>query len=289
MTAVFKIVWLGVCSLSLYLNSIITSNIDGGYIYFFSSVLVSVATFIVPISLITLIELLDHKNFLKVRKTFLRGLYNWTLYFCASFFFLKINSDVVVFLGTHFNFTPLIDLTKANWHGLELLLFVFIVDFLYYIFHRLQHTIPFLWRFHEFHHAIEELNASNSAMHWSEEFWKMFFVTAPLALLVIGSTNQYLGLSGFLAFWGFYIHTDARSVALPYFLRFIIADNVYHHAHHGLAKKYHNKNFAAFFPFWDIIFRTSIMENDLKLPKVGVPGKSLPCYLGMIKLKVEKK
>jgi sterol desaturase/sphingolipid hydroxylase (fatty acid hydroxylase superfamily) len=246
------------------------------------------ATFLIPTTLITIIELIDHRNFPKVKRSFIRGSYNWLVYFSATFFILKFSTVLSGAIHERANIDPIIDLSQTNWYGLELFVALFVFDFFYYWFHRLQHTIPFLWQFHEFHHAIEDLNAANSAHHWSEEFWRIFFVSIPMSLLVMGSTNQYLLISGFIAFWGIYIHTDARSVAMPYIARFVVADNVYHHAHHGLEEKYHNKNYAAFFPFWDILFRSVIIEDEQDLPNVGVQGKSLPGYLGMLKLKVER-
>ena len=38
----------------------------------------------------------------------------------------------------------------------------FLGNFIYYWFHRAQHVVPVLWRFHKIHHSIRELSAVNS-------------------------------------------------------------------------------------------------------------------------------
>jgi len=72
------------------------------------------------------------------------------------------NSENVFAIAAGFGVVPIIPVLAA--------------DFLYYWVHRLQHTVPFLWRFHQVHHATEELNAANSAHHLSEEIFKIPFI-----------------------------------------------------------------------------------------------------------------
>jgi sterol desaturase/sphingolipid hydroxylase (fatty acid hydroxylase superfamily) len=48
------------------------------------------------------------------------------------------------------------------------LLAAFVSDLFYYWFHRAQHALGLLWRFHAVHHSIEELNCFNEWHHVSE-------------------------------------------------------------------------------------------------------------------------
>jgi sterol desaturase/sphingolipid hydroxylase (fatty acid hydroxylase superfamily) len=111
--------------------------------------------------------------------------------------------------------TPLL-VVHGNAHrtGVAIaLIFVsmFVFDFFYYWFHRMQHSIPALWRLHAVHHSIRELNAVMSFHHPLEALLRIIPVTLPLALLVRFDDMPVIPIvSAFVGCWGQFIHTDTR-------------------------------------------------------------------------------
>jgi sterol desaturase/sphingolipid hydroxylase (fatty acid hydroxylase superfamily) len=83
-------------------------------------------------------------------------------------------------------------LVKIAGYTLLPMLGLFLYDVGYYWFHRLQHTVPLLWRYHAVHHSIGELNAFNAYHHVSEYVWRIPLLTIPMSLLFSVSEPQVL-------------------------------------------------------------------------------------------------
>lgn len=57
-------------------------------------------------------------------------------------------------------------------------------DFLYYWFHRLQHSSKWLWAEHELHHSDEHMSVTTSLRHhWLEPVLQPIFVVTPVLLI----------------------------------------------------------------------------------------------------------
>ncbi|RKT99127.1 sterol desaturase family protein [Burkholderia sp. Nafp2/4-1b] len=148
-------------------------------------------------------------------------------------------------------------------------------DFFYYWFHRLQHTSSFLWRFHEVHHAIRDMNAINSAHHWTEEIFRIPFIVVPMTLLINWNTGYVPAIiAAIMGAQGIYEHSATR-INLGWF-RYIIPDNRFHRMHHSIHKSDWNRNFGSGSAIWDIIFRTARFPRRNEWPEVGVPGVAEP-------------
>jgi sterol desaturase/sphingolipid hydroxylase (fatty acid hydroxylase superfamily) len=135
---------------------------------------------------------------------------------------------------------------------------MFVFDFFYYWFHRMQHTVPVLWRFHAVHHSIKNLNASMCFHHPLEDMLRILPITLPLTFLVSFVDAPVIPfVSAFISCWGVFIHTDTRVNLGP--ARVIFGDNEYHRVHHSERADHHNKNYAAYFSVWDRLFGTQHM------------------------------
>ena len=147
----------------------------------------------------------------------------------------------------------------------QLFMSMLIADFMLYWLHRLSHTFPLLWRFHVIHH-------SSKVVDWlsSERFHivnSLFQTTIPLAiLLLLGFSPRVLAWLTFLMWLGSILeHCNLSWSFGP--LRYVIVNPVYHRWHHTYPNEGGNKNFAAFFPFLDIMFGTFYMP-DGQVPMV---------------------
>ncbi len=153
--------------------------------------------------------------------------------------------------------------------ALSLLLFFFIYDFFYYWFHRWQHTWPVLWEQHKLHHSEESLNATTAMRHhWLEEMLRIFFISAPMAIL-FGLTPVTAGwLGAALIYWPYFIHANVR---LPLGLAtHVFVGPQAHRIHHSLVSAHADRNFAAVFPLWDLMFGTFCAPNAGEYPRTGL-------------------
>lgn len=149
-------------------------------------------------------------------------------------------------------------------------------DFLFYVEHRIQHR--WLWRWHEPHHAIRNLSATNSWHHWSEIVMFAVFVSLPMSLLSPAFGPRPFILGVLLNWMPIYLHSSTRLQLGP--LRRVIIDSRYHRIHHSLEPKHFEKNFGAATPLWDWLFGTLYMPERDEWPDVGLAGVSEPTTVG---------
>ena len=77
----------------------------------------------------------------------------------------------------------------------------------------------------------------------------------------------------FISFHAIFIHSNVR-FRFPY-LRWIIATPEFHHWHHSSEKPAIDKNYAAFIPLYDVIFKSVYMPNHLA-SVYGTVGYNIP-------------
>lgn len=171
--------------------------------------------------------------------------------------------------GAYLNFPA-----PRNWIEtiIGIILYFLIVDFFYYWFHRLQHTNSFLWGQHKFHHSEVSLNVTSSRrIHWLEEPLVLFFIILPMNLLF----NLQPIAAGLLAFieilWLQFIHMNLR-LGFGIFSTIIVSPQ-YHRIHHSFQPQHINKNYAVFFPIWDIVFGSYCHPQPGEFPATGLTTK----------------
>lgn len=125
-------------------------------------------------------------------------------------------------------------------------------DFCIYWGHRLQHRLPFLWRFHSIHHSAEHLDwLAAHREHPLDTVYTLTIINLPAVLLGFPLST----LAGFLAFrglWAIYIHSNVRLPIGP--LRALVGAPELHHWHHDKARD--AGNYANISPLMDIAFGT---------------------------------
>ncbi|MFN9408167.1 MAG: sterol desaturase family protein [Akkermansiaceae bacterium] len=129
---------------------------------------------------------------------------------------------------------------------------ILISDFFIYWGHRIQHQVPFLWRFHAVHHSAEHLDwLAAHREHPLDTIYTVGLINLPAFLLGFDLAT----LAGFTAFrgiWAIYIHSNVRLPLGP--LRMLIGAPELHHWHH--AKERFAGNYANLSPLMDIMFGT---------------------------------
>lgn len=155
-----------------------------------------------------------------------------------------------------------------------------VFDFFYYWHHRLQHTVAALWAQHRLHHADEALCAFTSLRHhWLEDFFRIVTMVVPMALLIhFTSPPAALAVGGVLGYWTSFEHANIQLPFGP--LTPILAGPQYHRIHHSREAVHQDRNFAAFFPLWDIVFGTYYRPRAGEWPRTGLASGERITTLG---------
>ena len=158
---------------------------------------------------------------------------------------------------------------------LAALLWFLVYDFFYYWFHRAQHEWKWLWSQHRVHHSTPTLNvAAASAHHWLEDALRVPAITVPFGVLF--TLNPFAaGVVLILAnAWGYFIHANLR-LSLGRMSAVFCGPQV-HRVHHSREAHHFDKNYAAFFPVWDVVFGTYYHPAKNEFPPTGVPDYPMP-------------
>ena len=169
----------------------------------------------------------------------------------------------------------LIKLTSNNLtieHSFIYYLGVFLVlDVALYFWHRLNHILPFLWRFHQVHH-LDNLLSTTTAFRFHpveiflSPFFKIIFIWGlgmPLEIIIIHTA--------IVNFFSFYEHSNInlpKPLEKPVSAVFI-TPNI-HKIHHHHTRKNTDSNYGTIFTIWDKLFGT--FNNNQH--KGGVDGKN---------------
>jgi len=157
------------------------------------------------------------------------------------------------------------------------LFYALVFDLWQYWAHRLQHSIPFFWETHKFHHSETALNSSTTArVHLLSNI--LFLILYFPVLVIFGpQTPHFVALFLMFRLWGFVNHTNLRVNLGP--LTPMLAGPQWHRIHHSLYNEHQNKNFAAFFPFIDILFGTYHRPVKNEYPPTGLPNQESESFL----------
>jgi sterol desaturase/sphingolipid hydroxylase (fatty acid hydroxylase superfamily) len=126
-----------------------------------------------------------------------------------------------------------------------------------YLWHRLNHRVPFLWRFHRTHHSDPRMDVTTAnRFHLGEIFLSSILRVPVIALL--GLQLWELALYETAMFTVVQLHH--ANIALPAWLdrglRVLIVTPFMHKVHHSRWQPETDSNYSSLFSFWDRFFGT---------------------------------
>lgn len=145
------------------------------------------------------------------------------------------------------------------------------LDYLIYHWHRLNHVVPFLWRFHQPHHLDHELDASTALrFHFFEIVLSGCFRT--ICILAIGFSLEAVLLFEVLVTGAAIFHHS--NLNLPLWLEAKIGSLLItprrHWVHHRPTKELTDSCYGTVFSIWDRLHNTlKPLETD-RLKIVGI-------------------
>lgn len=186
-------------------------------------------------------------------------------------YFLKILIFDFIILPIQYNYFS--DITSQFSFSVfplwaQVLFFLITHDFYIYWFHRLQHHNKWLWRTHEAHHSVKQVDwLAGSRSHVFEILINQTIEFAPI--IILGASPEIVPIKAFLdAVFGLWIHGNVN-IKLGW-LGKIINTPVAHQWHHADDKVVYYSNYATKFSFWDYLFGTALVPN-YKPTQWGLP------------------
>ena len=167
----------------------------------------------------------------------------------------------------------------ARWLGLsgweEFVISLVVLDALDYWWHRWNHRVPLLWRFHKAHHADNEIDVSTALRFHPGELlisggmkaiWIVLWGPSAVAWFVFEAA---VSLS---AQWH-HANIDLPDTVESKLKHFIVTPR-YHAMHHMVDRSHGDAYFSTVFSIWDVIWKTTgtyLARDEMRDVELGLP------------------
>jgi len=169
---------------------------------------------------------------------------------------------------------------------------VLLLDAWMYVWHRINHEIPFLWRFHRVHHNDPTMDVTTASRFHTGEIAISSTLRIGIVLL-FGIFLWELVLYETVMFAVVQFHH--ANVNLPAWLdralRTVIVTPNMHRVHHSRYQPETDSNYSSLFSLWDRIGRSFRLRDDPSTIDLGLHGWDAPddqSFLGMLRAPIKR-
>jgi sterol desaturase/sphingolipid hydroxylase (fatty acid hydroxylase superfamily) len=145
-------------------------------------------------------------------------------------------------------------------------------DIWMYIWHRANHRIGFLWRFHRAHHSDIEMDTTTALRFHPGELVLSTIIRLPMIILLGMSFGQLVFFELLLNLSTLFHHSN---LALPEqwdrLLRVVITTPNMHRVHHSQELAETNSNYTSLLSIWDRLFLSFRLRKDTQTITLGLP------------------
>jgi sterol desaturase/sphingolipid hydroxylase (fatty acid hydroxylase superfamily) len=167
-----------------------------------------------------------------------------------------------------------LDLDKI-WPGvsdrplISFALYLVVLDFFDYWYHRAQHTIRWWWGLHSLHHSQRNMNLwSDDRNHLLDDMLRDIYL-ALIALMIGVQPGQYVLLVALSRILQSLQHANVR-IHFGWLGERLLVSPRYHRLHHAIGVGHESRgrhsmgghNFAVLFPVWDMVFGTARFATE---------------------------
>ena len=169
-----------------------------------------------------------------------------------------------------------LDWRPAWWSGwLGLALDIVLLDLLIYWWHRANHVLPLLWRFHEVHHLDRFLDSSSALrFHFGEVLLSALFRALVILLLDLPIASILVFETLVLAAAIFHHSNLALPAGLERALSRVFITPGIHWVHHHAVRSDTDSNYGTLFSFWDPLFGSRSPAPRRLEMAIGVEGRA---------------
>jgi len=172
------------------------------------------------------------------------------------------------------------------------LIAVLLFDAWTYWWHRFNHVIPFLWRFHRVHHSDPKMDVTTSNRFHIGEIFISSVLRIPLIIL-FGAELWHIALYEALMFPIVQFHhaNIGLSPQVDRLLRIFIVTPHMHKVHHSRYHKETDSNYTSMLSIWDRVFGSFRLSKDPSTIQLGLKhfdNDNKQSVLGMLTTPVGK-
>jgi sterol desaturase/sphingolipid hydroxylase (fatty acid hydroxylase superfamily) len=197
------------------------------------------------------------------------GIFHGLIFLALSGFFFEIDSLLHDFRFDRLN-------VESWWPGvtsipvISFVIYLVLLDFVEYLYHRASHTFNWWWQLHALHHSQTVMTAwSDNRNHVLDDIMRASMLSF-FALLFGVPPGQFIALIALSQFIQSWQHANIK-VDLGT-ARYFLISPMYHRMHHAVGYGHEAKgkpgvlggcNFGILFPWWDMAFKTVIFPDKI--------------------------
>lgn len=151
---------------------------------------------------------------------------------------------------------------------------ILLIDLWQYIWHRANHIIPILWRFHQVHHSDKDMDASTGLRFHPVEII-ISSISRIAVIPILGVEIEHLIIYELISLPIILFHHSNIKInnRIDGLLRMIIVTPHIHRLHHSDIQHETDSNYSTIFSFWDRLLRTYTMRPIEKQFNLGLGNK----------------
>jgi sterol desaturase/sphingolipid hydroxylase (fatty acid hydroxylase superfamily) len=168
---------------------------------------------------------------------------------------------------------------------LNVILTIIFMDFMLYIWHLLNHEVPFLWRFHRVHHTDLNMDVSTATRFHLGELAVSALIKISLVYFLGASPLGVVIFESALVLCAQFHHSSLYVPAWfeKYYWILFVPPSM-HRIHHSVVIKERNTNYGTIFSLWDRMLATMKDRVDQSRIKIGVGAYPNHHKLGLVNL-----
>lgn len=169
-----------------------------------------------------------------------------------------------------------LDWRPAWWSGVPgTILDLIILDCLIYWWHRANHQIPFLWRFHQVHHLDRTLDTTTALRFHPGEVLLSAIARAGVILLLGFPLASVILFETLVLLAALFHHSNVRLPArFERLLSWIVVTPSIHWVHHHQVRQDTDSNYCTILSLWDWLFGSRSQTKRAADMAIGVEGQA---------------
>jgi sterol desaturase/sphingolipid hydroxylase (fatty acid hydroxylase superfamily) len=156
---------------------------------------------------------------------------------------------------------------------MEAMIAFILLDYTNYLWHILNHKLPFLWRFHLVHHTDHDLDITTAfRFHFGEMIGSVFYRGAAVILTGSSPITVLVYEIIFEAATQFHHSNTKLPFRFEKVLNTLIVTPRMHGIHHSVLRSETDSNYSVIFSFWDRLHKTIDLNKAQQDVVIGVPS-----------------
>ena len=158
-----------------------------------------------------------------------------------------------------------------------------LLDFLIYWWHRANHVVPFLWRFHGVHHLDRFLDTSSAVRFHFGEVLLSALARAGVIMLLAIPLSSVLAFEALVLMAAIFHHSNVRLPAcFERALSLVVVTPSIHWVHHHRTRSDTDSNYSTILSLWDRLFASRSPHARAPDMPIGVEGREELPVLGLV-------